>query len=74
MIHTAVEGMINGSFGILTARQDNLESEGRIVYITRTVSAIMKRTAGTSEKVKSIIIEEAEGSGYTPCKVCKPLG
>jgi hypothetical protein len=78
MIHTAVErAWINGSFGILTADDEgfNLESEGRIVYITRTGIRYHEEDCRYLRKSKiPIIIEEAEGSGYTPCKVCKPLG
>lgn len=78
LIHTAVErAWINGSFGILTADDEgfNLESEGRIVYITRTGIRYHVESCRYLRKSKiPIIIEEAEESGYTPCKVCKPLG
>ena len=78
MIHTAVErAWINGSFGILTAEDEglDLEPEGSIVYITRTGIRFHEGDCRYLRKSRiPILIEEAEGSGYTPCKVCKPLG
>ena len=78
MIHTAVErAWINGSYGILTAEEEglNLESEGSIVFITRTGIRFHEGNCRYLRKSKiPMIIEEAEESGYTPCKVCKPLG
>ena len=61
---------------ILTADDEgfNLESEGRIVYITRTGIRYHVESCRYLRKSKiPIIIEEAEESGYTPW-VCKPLG
>lgn len=77
MIHTAVEkAWINGSFGIMTADDEGLDlgSKGDIVYITRTGIRYHEGNCRYLRKSRiPIIIVEAEKSGYTPCKVCKPL-
>ena len=77
MVHTAVErAWINGSFGILTEKDEglNLEPEANIVFITRTGIRYHKGSCRYLRKSKiPIEIEEAEIEGYTPCKVCKPL-
>lgn len=77
MIHTAVEkAWINGSFGIMTADDEglNLEPEGSMVYITRTGIRYHEGSCRYLRKSRiPIVVEEAEMSGYTPCKVCKPL-
>ncbi|MHB1394033.1 MAG: hypothetical protein ACYCYE_13360 [Clostridia bacterium] len=77
MVHTAVErAWINGSFGILTAKEEGLdfEPEGSIVFITRTGIRFHRGSCWYLRKSRMPIgIGEAEGKGYTPCKVCKPL-
>ncbi|MEA4846996.1 MAG: hypothetical protein VB106_07175, partial [Clostridiaceae bacterium] len=76
MIHTAVErAWIKGSFGVLTAEEEglDLEPEGSTVFITRTGIRYHKGNCRYLRKSRiPINIEEAEGKGYTPCKVCKP--
>lgn len=77
MVHTAVErAWINGGFGILTAEEEglDLEPEGNIVFITRTGIRYHRGNCWHLRKSRMPIeIGEAEGKGYTPCKVCKPL-
>ncbi len=77
MVHTAVErAWINGGFGILTAEEEglNLKPEGSIVFITRTGIRYHKGSCWHLRKSRMPIeIAQAEGKGYTPCKVCKPL-
>ena len=76
MVHTAVErAWINGSFGVLTAKDEglDLEPEGSIVFITRTGIRYHKGSCWYLRKSRiPIDVEEASGKGYTPCKVCKP--
>ena len=76
MVHTAVErAWINGSFGVLTAKDEglDLEPEGSIVFITRTGIRYHKGSCWYLRKSRiPIDVEEAAGKGYTPCKVCKP--
>jgi hypothetical protein len=76
MIHTAVErAWIKGSFGVLTAEEEglDLEPEGSTVFITRTGIRYHKGNCRYLRESRiPINIEEAEGKGYTPCKVCKP--
>jgi hypothetical protein len=77
MIHTAVErAWINGSFGILTVRDEglNLEPEGSIVFITRTGIRYHVGSCWYLRKSKiPIDTGDAEAKGYTPCKVCRPI-
>lgn len=77
MIHTAVErGWINGSFGLLTVKDEglDLEPEGNIVFITRTGIRYHNGSCRYLRKSRiPINIEGAKAEGYTPCKVCKPL-
>lgn len=77
MVHTAVErAWLKGSSGILTSDDEglDLEPKGNMVFITRTGIRYHKGSCRYLRK-SSIPIEigEAEGQGYTPCKVCKPL-
>jgi len=77
MVHTAVErAWLNGSFGVLTAKDEglDLEPEGNIVFITRTGIRYHKGSCRYLRKSRiPIDVEEACNKGYTPCKVCKPL-
>jgi len=77
MVHTAVErAWLNGSYGVLTAKDEglDLEPEGSIVFITRTGIRYHKGDCRYLRKSRiPISIEEAREKGYTPCKVCKPL-
>ena len=77
MVHTAVEkAWIKGSFGILTADDEglDLEPKGGMVFITRTGIRYHKGSCRYLRKSRiPIEIGEAEGKGYTPCKVCKPI-
>lgn len=77
MVHTAVErAWINGSFGILTDKEEglDLEPEGQVVFITRTGIRYHKGSCRYLRKSKiPVDMEQAEEDGYTPCKVCKPL-
>jgi len=76
MVHSAVErAWINGSFGVLTEKDEglNLEPEANIVFITRTGIRYHKESCRYLRKSKiPIEIEGAKKGGYTPCKVCKP--
>jgi hypothetical protein len=76
MVYTAVErAWINGSFGILTAKDEglDLEPEGSIVFITRTGIRYHRGSCWHLRKSRiPIDVGEAYGKGYTPCKVCKP--
>ncbi|MDD4503446.1 MAG: TadE/TadG family type IV pilus assembly protein [Clostridiaceae bacterium] len=77
MVHTAVErAWLNGSFGVLTSKEEglDLEPEGDMVFITRTGIRYHRGSCWHLRKSR-IPIErgEAEEKGYTPCKVCKPL-
>jgi hypothetical protein len=77
MVHTAVErAWVNGSFGILTEKEEglDLEPEGNLVFITRTGIRYHKGSCWHLRKSKlPIEMGEAKAKGYTPCKVCKPL-
>ncbi len=78
MVHTAVErAWINGSFGILTVKDEglDLEPQGNVVFITRTGIRYHRGSCWHLRKSRiPIDISGAEEQGYTPCKVCKPIG
>jgi hypothetical protein len=77
MVHTAVErAWIKGSFGVLTADDEglDLEPKGGMVFITRTGIRYHRGSCRYLRKSRiPIEIGDAEGKGYTPCKVCKPI-
>ncbi|HWQ30534.1 MAG TPA: TadE family protein, partial [Negativicutes bacterium] len=79
MVHTAVEkAWLKGSNGVIAAADEGFDLEdpsGMVVYITRTGIRFHEETCRYLRKSKlPITIREAEAKGYTPCKVCTPLG